>query len=360
MAKSLFVAFFLWGTLGLFGAHHFYLRRDRHGLIHLVTLGGFVLGWFYDAFRMRHYVKWANFDGDFKEKYVEKMKSQNRPSRSLLENVAGTVLAHSLWTLVRSAIPTGYVPDYLNQYMMPLLMTLVLAYAVYFLGNIGESEGSYWSALKGALVSLLYYLYIPDATSIWCLMASEHTFGKKKKFRLKPEDRGSRLRRLASNAAFLGIISLLLLSYFYFNCTTKADEGEPEVRCIDSVRNFFSSSGWKNLSDTMVMLYNYVRYHGFGSLWKEIYKAFDTTGEENAAVLLGVSKTATEVEIKAVYKKLARQYHPDKVKDPEERLVAEQKFMEIAAAYELLSTTKMKRARTNKKPPKEHNVKSEL
>lgn len=48
---------------------------------------------------------------------------------------------------------------------------------------------------------------------------------------------------------------------------------------------------------------------------------------------LGVSKTATEQEIKRAYRKLALQYHPDRNKSKE----AEAKFKEINQAYEVLS-----------------------
>jgi len=49
---------------------------------------------------------------------------------------------------------------------------------------------------------------------------------------------------------------------------------------------------------------------------------------------LGVSKSATEKEIKKAYRKLARQYHPDV--NPGDKS-AEGKFKEINAAYEVLS-----------------------
>lgn len=55
--------------------------------------------------------------------------------------------------------------------------------------------------------------------------------------------------------------------------------------------------------------------------------------------VLGVSKTASEKEIKKAYKKLAMQYHPDKNPDD---AVAEAKFKEIKEAYEVL-TNKEKR-----------------
>ena len=48
---------------------------------------------------------------------------------------------------------------------------------------------------------------------------------------------------------------------------------------------------------------------------------------------LGVSKTATEGEIKTAYRKLARRYHPDVNKDPQ----AEDKFKEVNEAYQVLS-----------------------
>src|SRR3954467_4051856 len=50
--------------------------------------------------------------------------------------------------------------------------------------------------------------------------------------------------------------------------------------------------------------------------------------------VLGVSKTATEDEIKKAFRKLARQYHPDV--NPNDK-TAEEKFKEINEANEVLS-----------------------
>lgn len=57
--------------------------------------------------------------------------------------------------------------------------------------------------------------------------------------------------------------------------------------------------------------------------------------------VLGVSKTATDAELKKAYRKLAIKYHPDKNPDNKE---AEEQFKEAAEAYEVLSNAD-KRAR---------------
>lgn len=56
--------------------------------------------------------------------------------------------------------------------------------------------------------------------------------------------------------------------------------------------------------------------------------------------ILGVSKSATDAELKSAYRKQAMHWHPDRNKSDE----AEQKFKEINEAYQVLSDTKKKQA----------------
>ena len=55
---------------------------------------------------------------------------------------------------------------------------------------------------------------------------------------------------------------------------------------------------------------------------------------------LGVSKTASEDDIKSAFRKLARKYHPDVAKD---KKTAEEKFKEINEAYEVLGDPEKRR-----------------
>ncbi|MGH0137340.1 UNVERIFIED_CONTAM: hypothetical protein FKN15_073940 [Acipenser sinensis] len=56
-------------------------------------------------------------------------------------------------------------------------------------------------------------------------------------------------------------------------------------------------------------------------------------GEFDPYTVLGVGRSATQAEVKKVYKKLAREWHPDKNKSPG----AEDMFIKITKSYELLS-----------------------
>ncbi|XP_065845396.1 dnaJ homolog subfamily B member 9-like [Oscarella lobularis] len=59
--------------------------------------------------------------------------------------------------------------------------------------------------------------------------------------------------------------------------------------------------------------------------------------------ILGVSRDASEREVKKAFRKLALKYHPDKMKSEEEKKKAEKQFVEIAEAHEVLSDSEKRK-----------------
>lgn len=66
----------------------------------------------------------------------------------------------------------------------------------------------------------------------------------------------------------------------------------------------------------------------------------ETMAKKDYYEVLGVSRTASQQEIKTAYRKLAMKYHPDRNPDNKE---AENKFKEAAQAYEVLSDEKKRK-----------------
>lgn len=59
-------------------------------------------------------------------------------------------------------------------------------------------------------------------------------------------------------------------------------------------------------------------------------------GKENCYDVVGVTRNATKSEIARSYRKLARQFHPDLHRTKEAKQIAEEKFKDLATAYEIL------------------------
>lgn len=143
---------------------------------------------------------------------------------------------------------------------------------------------------------------------------------------------------------FVAIIYCSLwVSWFYFKCSV-TDKNEETIKCRDAVANFFNSPAWLEFRSVMSRLFEFIRIHGIGGLWNEVIDALDPQGEVNALRILELNeKEATQELITSRYRKLARQWHPDKHHHPVDKKIAQDRFMAIQQAYDLLSRMKQRR-----------------
>merc|ERR1712243_260037 len=75
--------------------------------------------------------------------------------------------------------------------------------------------------------------------------------------------------------------------------------------------------------------------------WQRL-KSCKSKLEKEIIIKFLVLGSATKKEIQKAYKNLALQWHPDKFQDEEEKKAAEKKFMDIAAAKEVLTDAEMR------------------
>jgi len=74
--RNIAVAYILWLTLGIFGAHKLYLRRPAMAILYLCTMGLFLIGWIVDLFTMREQVDQCNDNIYAAEGYNEHLEDR--------------------------------------------------------------------------------------------------------------------------------------------------------------------------------------------------------------------------------------------------------------------------------------------
>ncbi|XP_037078401.1 dnaJ homolog subfamily C member 22-like [Pollicipes pollicipes] len=345
MAKSNCVAYLLWASLGVFGAHHFYLGRDRQAFLWLVTFGGLLYGWLSDVTRIPSYVDDANNDPDYIGDLARKFKRHKRPPISLTRCSAQLLLGISWGYTAMAAVPEE--DQFGVRWLVYLVTPAATAVAVHTVGNVGRCQGSLRWPLIAAYLTLPLYawsLQVVHYTALASVVAFEYGAKEWRRTPAKP-------RPVCRRAGVLLLCLLLFYSvwasYFFFNAAVVDRHGE-KTKFRDAVGNFFKSQLWKRMKDEIVRLFRLTQEQGWSKGWYSFIESIDPSGEYAALEVLGLPKVASQEEITARYRELTKAQHPDRFTDSAEKANAEKRFMEINLAYDKLSKMRNKRKRSNR------------
>lgn len=348
--KSVARAYLCWFFGGIFGLHLFYLERDAHAFLTWSTLGGYGLGWLADITKIPRYVRDCNDDPKFLGELGERMRRNPKPPFSTSRFISAIMVGYLWGQLVMLAIPEDEVAG-INWNYLHWLIPLAVALGVWIVGNIGREQGKPWLTIAVTYATYTSRWYFFDE-SIWltlmvfCAGLTFDSFSKH--WRRTPRKKRNFAARVSVLLVCAILYSALWSSYFYFNGKITDSNGD-EIPIHEALHHFFTSPWWTDLKQSLYDTYVYAQHHGWYEIWKQIIDLSDPQGEQNAYKILGVGPSSSQSEITSRWRALSREFHPDKVKDSGSQRAAQEKFMEIQQAYEILSNIKSKRRRKNKK-----------
>ncbi|XP_058462603.1 dnaJ homolog subfamily C member 22 [Malaya genurostris] len=349
--KSVFVAYVLWLFGGFFGLHHLYLHQDRRAFVWWCTLGGyFGIGWLTEIHKIPSMVRDCNEDPRFIGEFQAKIRMNQKPplttSRLLLAVMVGFLFGQLIMIAIPQQVFVGVDWNFLH-WCIPIGSAI----GVWTVGNMGREKGVFWHCLIGAYVAYPIRYFVLDEAYWFTLMTVASAFAFhyfSKEWNLEVPKREKPLKRAAIFVPCVLLYLSLWGCFFYFNGTITDSDGD-EVPVHEAIHNFIKSPWWTDLKQTVSDTIQFAKHNGWAEVWKQIIDSMDADGEQNAYKVLGVSPTASQTEITSIWRKLSRENHPDKVKDESLRRAAQEKFMEIQQAYEVLSKIKSKRRQRSKK-----------
>ena len=355
MAKWNVIAYLLWLVSGWFGGHHFYLGRDKQGILWITSFGGFFgVGWLRDFAKIPAYVQEANRDPSFMEPLAAYMRHYKTPRIfSNLHRLVGQVAFGYFYRwLIYCAIPE----DYSSTLLIVLLVPLGSAFGTFMVSNVGMFKSSYKYSLAGAYTGEFLFgeaqlvSYLPSFAVAVSMFFSTYGWD----FRREPPARERTCcKRFLAWLLFFVLFWLLILSGVYYNATIETDDGET-VKVREAVNHFFNSPAWRELKKSFWKIYADMWREGWEGARRSFIDLADVTGEDSALETLKLKKGVGMSEVKEQYKRLAKEWHPDHHQGASEetKLYVKEKFMKIQKAYELLSELYGGRSRGRKNVPR--------
>lgn len=359
---NIVVAYVCWFFGGLGGLHHFYLGRDFHSFVWWSSLGGLGLGWFRDLWRLPEYVFEANQDQRYINEFAHRRTKHPKPPFSSARFAGQLLIGWVFSSLLRLCIPEEYLQSLRYGYFLSIALPIFgAALGVYLVTNIGNQQVSFKWPLIGSAIATPWLYQNGSESMFLCALFAAVVAQKKLEWRLEPyKFRGRcKLFKRILVLYFCGLLYLSLWSaVLLLNVKVTSNDGT-QVPLREAVENFFHSPAWKEMKQSLHDLYQFCQYNGWGTCWSHLISLIDPTGESHAyRVLEFEDESPSPEEIQSRCRKLSRKWHPDKYKDEEKKIEAQEKFIEVQKACDILNTIRQRRQEKSMKPERAEGDKS--
>lgn len=151
-------------------------------------------------------------------------------------------------------------------------------------GNLGREKGVFWHCLVAAYITypIRYIIYDESYWLTLTLVVSALVFDHwSKEYDRAPRKRRSLKKRFFLLSTGLCIYLSVWLAFFYFNGKISDGEGD-EIPVHEAITNFFASSWWTDIKQTLSDIYLYAQHHGWYEIYKQIIESLDVDGEQKA------------------------------------------------------------------------------
>ena len=278
------------------------------------------------------------------EKEERRKQIINKSSLSVMDNIE-RVLGAFITAKYYRGLVTAAVSDYLETgwilyYPLKLLPLVGMMCGVYLVSNIGKPprltlsslllSGLVGEALFGVVAEKLYGGSVHFLACLVCTLVAVYYW------QWPTSESAGRSNKYSGIAVTLCacVVMTLVWGSIIMNTTIEVDNNN--VTISEALHNFYNSPAWSQMK---LALWDMIIMYLEGN-WDEanetLLRMSDLSGAERALSVLDLPRDADEATIKAQYKKLAREWHPDKYQG-EDKEAASNKFIEIQQAYTLLT-----------------------
>jgi len=254
------------------------------------------------------------------------------------ERIFGAFLTARYYrVLVAAALSDYLVTGWITHYLLKLLPSMGMMCGVYLVSNIGEPPRLTLRALflSGLVAHVVFEVVAlsngKGSQTLACLVCTVVAVSL---WQWPKSTEQSSKYSCVTVTTCACVVMMLVYGSIVMNTTIEVDGRN--VTISEALHNFYNSPAWLQMKealwDTLIM---YLEGN-----WDEanetLLKMSDLSGAERALSVLGLPRDADEATIKAQYKKLAREWHPDKYQGKDKE-AASNKFIEIQQAYTLLT-----------------------